>query len=186
MTIPLVPVVRVGVPVTKISPPVLVPAEEDFPAFNIIASLEVDEVEIFSVILMSPARVSIKIGPVEKIPVGLTMPIVNPPLASVKLKLFNLVVLSPPAIVDILLLVLFKLTSPSKSAKLSAIIYPFVPSVTLPEPDSLTVLFPTFTTPFTAILFPYAVSGPSMVTAPIVTSLVFVDLPIVSPETSDE
>ncbi len=77
MIIPL-EALTVPFPDTLMSPPVFVPAAVLFPAFKTIAPvypvvafvLEFDD--IVSVTLISPVKVSIKIAPVEKIPVGFT------------------------------------------------------------------------------------------------------------------
>ena len=107
------PVVTVGVPVTNIFPPVVVPIAVDLPAFNVIAEAVVFVVVIFPDNVKSPTKVSTKTVPVDCIPVVLpTVPIVNPPLASVKLMFPTLVVLSPAAIVVTLLFTLFNVKVP--------------------------------------------------------------------------
>ena len=95
------------------SPPVSEPIEALFPALIMIAFEVVFDVEIFWAMVRSPARVSTSTVPLECTPLFVpTVPMVNPPLASVKLNEPSLVLLSPPARVATLLLVLFSVKVP--------------------------------------------------------------------------
>jgi hypothetical protein len=75
--LPPVPVVIVGVPLTTMLPPVLVPALLLTPALSVTAVLDVLVVLMLSLKVRSPVVVSIKTSPDDQIPVGLTDPIVT-------------------------------------------------------------------------------------------------------------
>ena len=84
-----------------------------FPALIVIALEELLVVFTDSFNEIFPVKVSTEMVPEAKMPLLVpTVPMVNPPLASVKLKEPSLVPLSPPAIVATLLLVLFKVKVP--------------------------------------------------------------------------
>ena len=102
-----------GEPEILISPPVRAPMAALLPAFKMIALDVALEVETFWAILRSPLRVSTNTVPLEYMPLFVpTVPMVNPPLTSVKLNEPSLVPLSPPASVVTLLLVLFRVIAP--------------------------------------------------------------------------
>ena len=143
LAIPPVPILNVGVGELEIlmSPPVSEPIETLFPALIIIAFEVVFDVEIFWAMVRSPARVSTSTVPLECTPLFVpTVPMVNPPLASVKLNEPSLVLLSPPARVITLLPVLFsvKVPVPCKPRLLAIMAAVWV---TAPEACRLIVLF---------------------------------------------
>ena len=112
---PPVPILKAGVgePEILISPPVREPITALFPALIVIAFAVVFVDEIFWAMDKSPARVSTNTVPLECMPLFVpTVPMVNPPLASVKLNEPSLALLSPPASVATLLLVLFSVKVP--------------------------------------------------------------------------
>lgn len=114
--VPPTPAVRVGVPVIKMLPPVVVPTAAFLPALINTAETVALVVLIPWVNVKSPDKVSTSNVPVPVMPLvvnnGLvTVPTVNAP-ALVNEKLLSLVAASPPAKVSTLLLVLFNVNVP--------------------------------------------------------------------------